>query len=419
MHLHRCITLAATAAFLACMSDIADAAPTAAVKCEAARLKLAAKYASCTLKAEAKALLKQIPLDLSSCEQKYDEKCAAVEAKYGAACPPTGCALIRDAAQCASDALPSQTIVAMDGEHLYFADVDRRSVDVTVPFPALDTELSRVTMQFALRCPAGGCDSFARRGSVLVVENPGAGEVPIEISRFTTPFGIGASWEVDVTDLRPLLHGTRTLRVFIDTFVGPGSPYGDGWLVDVSFTPTPGTPARRAIAAVPVYARQQVVYGDPAFPIASQIAATGVSVPAGATALELRTFVTGHGQGNADNCAEFCAREHTFTVDGTPHAQTIWRSDCTTTAAPGQSGAYQYARAGWCPGAVTHDWTFAVPLPGDATVDVAYDVEAYENTCRPDAAVCTGCTLGTGCDYDGGNHTAPFYDLSALLIAFE
>ena len=396
-----------------------------AVKCEAARLKLAAKYASCTLKAQAAAVGKQTAVDLSGCVQKFDDKCASVEAKYGADCPATpDCASMRDIAQCASDLLPGSgepvTTAVMNDEHVYFDDaVNRRIVDVVATFPSLATSYSSVVMHLALSCPTGGCDVFARRGSVAVMQNPGPSEVAIEIARFVAPYGVGASWDVDVTDLRPLLDGSRTIRVFIDTWVGPGSVFGAGWLVDMSFEHTPGTPARRAIAAVPVYAPQQVVYGDPAHSITSQIGATGVAVPSGATSLDLRSFITGHGQGNAANCAEFCQRDHTFTIDGTPSSQTIWRSDCASTAAPGQMGTYAYSRAGWCTGAVVHDWTFDVPVPVDGTVDVSYDVEPYENTCRPDAAVCTGCTLGTGCEYDGGAHTEPFYDVSALLIAFE
>ena len=44
---------------------------------------------------------------------------------------------------------------------------------------------------------------------------------------------MGASWDLDVTDLRPLLTGDVTMRAFIDTWVGPGSQYGAGWLLTV------------------------------------------------------------------------------------------------------------------------------------------------------------------------------------------
>ena len=41
---------------------------------------------------------------------------------------------------------------------------------------------------------------------------------------------------------------------------------------------------------------------------------------------------------------------------------------------------------------------------------------AYENTCRPDAPTCAGCTLGTGCAYDGGAHIELGWEQLALLI---
>jgi hypothetical protein len=77
-----------------------------------------------------------------------------------------------------------------------------------------------------------------------------------------------------------------------------------------------------------------------------------------------------------------------------------------------------YPRAGWCPGAPVLPWTEDLyGLPAELTI--GYDVEAYENTCRPDAATCTGCTLGTGCEYDGGAHTEPRFEQSALIVFYR
>jgi hypothetical protein len=68
-------------------------------------------------------------------------------------------------------------------------------------------------------------------------------------------------------------------------------------------------------------------------------------------------------------------------------------------------------------------WTFDVTSDLAAGAKLSYDVQAYENTCRPDAVpdggTCQGCSLGTGCAYDGGNHTEPFYAVSAVLIAYR
>ena len=41
--------------------------------------------------------------------------------------------------------------------------------------------------------------------------------------------------------------------------------------------------------------------------------------------------MTGHGQGNTDNCAEFCRKDHTVFVDSTGYDREIWRDDCGET----------------------------------------------------------------------------------------
>ena len=309
----------------------------------------------------------------------------------------------------------TQTVVALDGTHVYFTGSEnRRSVDVPVTFPAPDLRYAKVTLRLGLRCPApGGCDPWDRLARLSILR-PGAGADPVELelARFVTPYHVGGQFTVDVTDLQRILEGPQTLRVFVDTWVGPGSAYGDGWLVDAAFDFEGGLPARDPIAVLPLWAPQRVTYGDPAHPIDVH---TSVAIPAGVTGVRLRALVTGHGQGNADNCAEFCARDHQFLIGGETVSTTLWRDDCATTAVPNQQGTWKYARAGWCPGAMVTPWTADLAATA-GELAIRYDVAGYDNTCRPDAPTCAGCTLGTGCDYDGGNHTEPGWEQSAVLI---
>lgn len=316
------------------------------------------------------------------------------------------------------------TITGFSAAHVFWTGWDRgqnaRTVDAPVTFPSAELSYSAITLDFALSCPNNACDPWDRLGSLGIVQGAGTpDEKVIEISRFVTPYGVGATWSADMTDLRPLLSGDVTLRVYIDTWVGPGSPYGDGWSVDASFRFTGGKPARKAIANIPVWTLGGVVYGDPARPILEQLPPVDLPIPSETTGLALRTFVTGHGQGNAGNCAEFCKKDHTVSVNGVPTTAIIWRDDCDTTGAPNQQGTWKYSRAGWCPGAIANPWLVDVAGAPTSTVNVFWDVEDYDNTCRPDSPVCSGCTLGTGCDYDGGNHTEPNYQISGLLIAYE
>jgi hypothetical protein len=302
------------------------------------------------------------------------------------------------------------TVTAFEDEHVYFTGEENlRQVDRTVSFPEPGQRYDRITLHVSLACPTGGCDFWDRLGRLSIVDDEGQ---EIELARFITPYRVGADFSVDVTDLQRLLEGERTLRVFVDTWVGPDSPYGEGWLVDASFDFQGGLPQRDPFAVVALWAPRGIVYGDPARPTAQSATA---DVLDGATGARLRALVTGHGQGNAENCAEFCSKEHTFTLGAKPRTKTVWRDDCETAAAPGQQGTYQYPRAGWCPGAMVDPWIEDV----DATAGplaVGYDVEAYENTCRPDATTCSGCTLGSGCDYNDSTHTEPNYQHSALLV---
>lgn len=315
-------------------------------------------------------------------------------------------------------------VTPFDHTHIYFTgDDNKRVVDNMAVFPT-EGSYSQILLHLSLSCPSGGCDSWDRFASLSLVTEKGQNGAPdaeIEIARYITPYKVKADWDIDVTDLRPLLKGDVTLRAFIDTWVGPGSPYGAGWEVTASFEMKGGIPEKEPIAAIPVWNRTYAVYGDPAKTIPSQLPAQTVTLPEGATSYALRTFVTGHGQGNKGNCAEFCKRDHTVTVGAAPHTQMIWRTDCATTGVPGQQGTWKYSRAGWCPGAVVAPWTLDVTadLTGQTQGSFNYDVEAYENTCRPDAATCASCTLGAMCDYDGGNHTEPNYQVSSLLIAYR
>jgi len=261
-------------------------------------------------------------------------------------------------------------------------------------------------------------------------------ETLTEIGRFITPYGITPgtnkppAWDIDVTELRPLLTGKVTVRAFIDTWVPQGNPgaYGAGWVLGATFEMTGGTPAKVPVSVTPIWVWQTTnkepvgtVYGDPSQPISESLPPQAVALPTGATSYGVRSTITGHGQGNLDNCSEFCPQEHTWQVGNTPNESKVWRTDC---AKYPSSGTYQYSRAGWCPGAYVIPWDFDVTSQVGAgpTVDVTYSVSSYLNTCNgsaPDGGLCTGCASGESCTYDGSDHTQPFYYVQSLLIGFR
>jgi hypothetical protein len=188
-------------------------------------------------------------------------------------------------------------------------------------------------------------------------------------------------------------------------------------------------PAKQPIANLPLWTwaadndPPNYQYGDPNDPIAGHLPAQALTLPGGASSYALRTFITGHGQGNSGNCAEFCQATHTLTVGSAPYTTTPWQDCSTTPGGASQCGTWQYARAGWCPGAAVQAWTKDVTsgVGSGSKVTVSYGDDSYMNLCRPDIGTCdqNQCALGTGCAYDGANHTTPVFYVSSVLIAYK
>lgn len=327
-------------------------------------------------------------------------------------------------------------ITAFDQVDHYFNPEDRRTVDAEVSFP--QGEWERIDMIVDLACPADGdCDNWDRFANVMLVEDPGGpNEEVIELERYMTPYNVGMCMRTDVTRLAPRLTGTKTLRSFIDTWVGPNEAvHGHGWRATVQFVFHPGTPEPGVVpgSLVALWPMESIEVGNPDLPVSETAGTRTIAIPAGTTRAELRVVATGHGQGNRFNCAEFCKLVHEFTVGGTPFSFDPWRDDCDENPLGStQAGTWKYGRAGWCPGAYTLpqvlDITSAVE-PGQE-VTIAYDSFSpihgtYDNTCRPDAGdennKCSFCAFDStagNCDYNGGNHTPPHHRLAVQLLLY-
>ena len=318
------------------------------------------------------------------------------------------------------------SVSAFAAEHIYFVggdDGNHRQADVDIEFPAADQGYEAVALELSLHCPEdGGCDHWDRFGSLGIVENARReDERVVEVARFIAPYRVEGTWTLDVSHLRPLLTGPVTMRVFIDTWVGPGHAQGAGWLVDARFDFTGGVPSPRPVAVLPIWPRVSFEIGNPAQDPPQTVEPEEVEVPPGVDALSLVTIITGHGQGNLDNCAEFCQHNHGYLVGGTvPVQRTIWRDDCGDNPIDDQQGTWTLSRAGWCPGMDVTPWIEDVTeawVPG-RPLTIEHAMTEYANTCHPDSPDCGGCALGTGCDFDGGNHTPPRIEMSTHLVAW-
>jgi hypothetical protein len=172
---------------------------------------------------------------------------------------------------------------------------------------------------------------------------------------------------------------------------------------------------------VNLWQNNHTVYGNPDIPIEEVLHPMRAWVDANAVGAKVRVITTGHGQGNTDNCAEFCPKEHTVVVNGTPHVFTPWRDDCAQNPCSPQGGTWRFNRAGWCPGDKVVPWDLDITgeiVPGDS-VKLNYNVEEYENFCRPSNPDCVEGPLCPDCDYNNVGHTQPHYTIQSQLILYR
>ncbi len=335
-----------------------------------------------------------------------------------------------------TDVVGATVVAAHDHSHHYNAT---RTIDATVDLPAGDWQ--QVLMRVELTCPADGfCDVWDRGASLTLIEDEGDTKKRLELARYMTPYGRGFCFVADVSDLASHLQGKKTIRSFIDTWVGPDDPHnGHGWGVTTSFIYRAGArDPGYASEVIPLWENQGeerlVTIGDSGQPVADALPKRTVAIPADAKKVKLRYIVTGHGQGGGDNCAEFCQLQYRTSI-GDQHLDVVpWRPDCDQNPVSPQGGTWRYARAGWCPGA------YSAPHIVDITDKVTPGTDAlltfsvldgsgaeFVNTCRPGAGDalnhCTGCTSdpagANNCDYNYNGHTQPEARISVDLLVYR
>ena len=290
-----------------------------------------------------------------------------------------------------------------------------------------------VLLRYTIECPEGpdDCDPWDRLGWIQVLRDTGELDTlgmpiqePVEIARVITPYDItggtrpgSCAWPIDVSDYITLLQGTVILQSYISSWIG-GT---DGWLVTVDFGYVEGGGSLTPYRVLNLWQNNYTVFGDSAAPVEAVLHPMKAWIDSDAVAARVRVMVTGHGQGNTDNCAEFCPKEHTLFANGVPYGFTLWRDDCSENPCSPQGGTWQYDRAGWCPGDKVDPWDFDITaemVAGDS-VKLNYDIEPYENFCRPNNPDCVDGQTCAHCDFNNTGHTQPYYAFQSQLILYR
>lgn len=188
-------------------------------------------------------------------------------------------------------------------------------------------------------------DKWDRAGDVRLAIK---GQADIQLVKFITSYGGETSHEIDITDLAPLLVGSRTIKAFVDTWVTLA------WRVDFSIDFTPDStidPADWAAGAMYEASfdhERELVGGEEVM----------VEIPADLSRVVLKYFVSGHCTDGRD-ADEFVTKDNVISVDDVVvYRFRPWRDDCRNFRPVNPytrrwSDGYwssDFDRSGWCPG---------------------------------------------------------------------
>lgn len=226
---------------------------------------------------------------------------------------------------------------------------------VALPSPAEMASFDTLEVDVSVFCHARNvfaCSEWDRIARVDVCLDDGCSERR-ELVRWITPYWRrgGRRWLIDATALLGLLDGGPTrFRIAM----GPNWERKTPRDVRVALRLS-----NRGVGDRPVGA--QPAFGGGAFDANyNDRAPLTFTPPASATKVELVYILSGHGQAQGTNCAEWCDHRHRFAVNGTDLPLIRHRGEvgslggCGPLAArgvsPGQYGNWAPERAYWCPG---------------------------------------------------------------------
>jgi hypothetical protein len=200
-----------------------------------------------------------------------------------------------------------------------------------------------------------------------------------EIMSFVTPYGkglsmgaTGKSWYYDVTDLAPLLVGSKRMLMTL------GGQYQEQ--MDIDFIFIVGTPPRNVLQFNQLWQGAARDGGASLVSINNDTRFATQSVPllSNGKQFKMRSTVTGHGsEGEFHQNGGLI--DHYINVNGGPNEFTwLITQDCSMNPVYPQGGTWVYDRQGWCPGETSllkqHDLTPLV-TPG-TTVTLDYNCSA-------------------------------------------
>ena len=184
-------------------------------------------------------------------------------------------------------------------------------------------------------------DEIIYREDMPYYGNPYEVLIPWEIGRFITPYGNnlslgddGFTWVYDVTDYISLLNDS--VHITAGNFQE---------LLDLEFHMIEGTPPRDLLKLEKVYSGYWYLES-----FVEDVPPDTIPLLPNAQTFKVRTRTSGHLFDNPTNCAEFCPKIQSLSVDGELIEEWEILQECSDNPLYPQGGTWIYDRAGWCPG---------------------------------------------------------------------
>jgi hypothetical protein len=214
-----------------------------------------------------------------------------------------------------------------------------------------------------------------------------------------------------------LLHDEVSFGSYIESWIGDAR----GWLVTIEFAFIEGEPDFYPYEIVNLWQYSYAVMGDSSRPVEEKLSPMDITIDSNADKVKLRVTTTGHGQGNTLNAAEFSQLWHSVDVGPDSVYHILWRTDCATNPCSPQGGTWQYNRAGWCPGQSVIPWDndITAHVTAGQSITLDYNIEPYENFCRPNNPDCISGVTCPDCEYNYTGHTEPHYTIQSQLIYYS
>ncbi|MCB4809292.1 T9SS type A sorting domain-containing protein [Tamlana sp. 62-3] len=310
-----------------------------------------------------------------------------------------------------TDTIETQNVQTLTDVVIEYGTTNSRNYYGTYTMPQHIGSYDQIIANLMVECPSttGNCDDWDRRAYIDIMGPDGNW---IQIIRYITPYGVGCSHSIDLTDYANLLQGEVEFRMFIDTW-GSG-----GWQISLDFDYRKGTPEYLYSSVDEIWDGNWEL-GNPNN--LQPVDVVNYTYNSNIISSHLRLSTTGHGWGsnNSQNAAEFYEATNYIDVDGTlNYTQNLWNNcnpnpdNCT-----GQQGTWTYSRAGWCPGAIAPpniiDMTDQI---SKSTVDFSYRFDpTYIDYCHPNNPECVS---GVTCNDCNDTFIAQYY-IDAQLINYS